>query len=120
MPFLSGSLSKVFSCIKIELVFCVSSSLKVLFYQSILSATSVTILSSSISFGTNFDWFSFHSAHWSSINLVSVYDSLFPILCKSVITSRFNLFFCIHLVIITLARETVSHLVLKFQYLYLS
>ena len=87
MPFLSVSLSKVFSCIKIELVLCVSSPLKVLFFQSTLSATSLTILSSSILFETNFDWFSLHSAHLSSINLVSVYDSPCPILCKSVITS---------------------------------
>ena len=87
MPFLSVSLSKVFSCIKIELVLCVSSPVRVLFLQSIVSITSVTILSSSILFGTNFDWFSLHLAHLSSTNLVSVYDSPCPILCKSVITS---------------------------------
>ena len=87
MSFLSVSLNKVCSCIKIELVLCVSSPLKVLFFQSILSSTSVTILSSSILFETNFDWFSLHSAHLSSINLVSVYDSPCPILCESVITS---------------------------------
>ena len=87
MPFLSVSIGKVFSCIKIELVLCVSSPLKVSFFQSILSATSVTILSSSTLFGTNFDWFSLHSVYLSSINLVSVYDSPYPILCKSVITS---------------------------------
>ena len=76
MPFLSVSLSKVFSCIKIELELCVSSPLKVLFFQSILSATSVTMLSLSILFGTHFDWFSLHLAHLSSINLVSVYESV--------------------------------------------
>ena len=52
MPSLSVSLSKVFSCIKIELVLC-GYSLKVLFFQSILSATSVTILYSSVR--ANFD-----------------------------------------------------------------
>ena len=111
MHFLSVSLGKVFSCVKIELVLCNSSSLKILFFQSILSATSVTIISLSILFGTNFYWFSLHLAHLSTINLVSVYDSPCPVLCKSV-----NLFFCIYLVIITLARETVSQLLLKFQY----
>ena len=69
-----------------------SSPLKVLFFQSILSATSVTILSSSISFGTNFDWFSLHSAHLSSINLVSVCESPCPILCKSVTISLETVF----------------------------
>ena len=52
MPSLSVSLSKVFSCIKIELVLC-GYSLKVLFFQSILSATSVTILYTSVR--ANFD-----------------------------------------------------------------
>ena len=52
MPSLSVSLSKVFFCIKIELVLC-GYSLKVLFFQSILSATSVTILYSSVR--ANFD-----------------------------------------------------------------
>ena len=113
MPFLSVSLSKVFSCTKIELVLRVFSPLKVLFFQSILSATSVAVLPSSVLFGTNFDWFSLHSAHLSSINLVSVYDSPCPILCKSVITSLEPVFLYIFS---DIARETVSHLILKFQY----
>ena len=87
MPFLFVSLSKVFYCNKIELVLCVSSPLKSLFFQSILSVTSVTILSLSILFGSIFDWFPLHSAHLSSINLASVYVSPCPILCKSVIIS---------------------------------
>ena len=87
MPFLSVFLSNVFSCIKIELVLCVFYLLKVLFFQSILSATSVTILSSSALFGIDLDWFSLHSTHLFSKNLVLVYDSPCPILCKAVITS---------------------------------
>ena len=87
MPFLSVFSSKVFFCIKIELVLCVSSPLKVLFFESVLSAAGVTILSSSISFGTSFNWFSLYSVHLSWIKIVSVYDSPCPILCKSVITS---------------------------------
>ena len=69
MSFLSVSLSKVFSCFKIEFLLCVSSPLKVLFFQSILLATGVAILFSSILFGTH------------------IYDSPCPILCKFVITS---------------------------------
>ena len=62
-------------------------SLKTSFFQPILSATSVIILSSSILFGTTCDWFLLSSAHLPSINLVSVYHSPCPILCKAVITS---------------------------------
>ena len=69
-----------------ELVLRFSFPLKVLFYQSILSAASAAILSSSILFETNFDWFLPRSAPLSYINLVSVYDSPCPILCESVIT----------------------------------
>ena len=57
-----------------------------IFRVSIISCK-LTMLSSSILFGTSFDWFSLHSAHLSWIKIVSVYDSPCPILCKSVITS---------------------------------